>query len=177
MGIKTLTQNSYFKFQSKYKWRHTKSYISCRCSSGNRQTVFPSHMGEHVLLITAYSRLYFHRGEYLWLQPKECSCEQRVHDSRRLSDSRQFFALFLNCGCRISHITERTQGGRRLVTMNNVETWADSGPESGTTPEKAEKNFPNVKADHSFAMLVLFLYYCKVVEADACLLLGRVIFN
>lgn len=119
------------------------SYISCRCLSGNIQKkVFPSHMGEHVLLIKALLQTLLSLGRVFM------TSAQRMQLRTKSSWLKEAFwlaavlcSVFEPQFCRISHIVERTQGRRRLVTMNNVETWASGTHESGTAPEGAEKTF------------------------------------
>lgn len=94
---------------------------------GNSLSITPGRTcfaHKSLVLSLQYHRLYFHCGEYLWLQPKACSREQGGHDSRRLCDSQQ--ALLSGT---ISHITVGTQNGRRSETMNNVGTWTNNTPE------------------------------------------------
>lgn len=118
------------------------SYISCRCLSGNTHTkkVFPSHMGEHVLLIKALLQTLLSLGRVFM------TSAQRMQLRTKSSWLKETFwlaavlcSVFEPQFCRISHIVERAQGRRRLVTMNNVETWASGTHKSGTTPEGAGK--------------------------------------
>lgn len=132
------------EFQYDHKVAHQKLFSSVTsaadvCQAPNTSSSFHHKICfAHKALFWACSTTDFHQGGHLWLQLKECSCEQGVLDSRRLCDSEQssLCSYITVAGFLISlyeRKAEAIQGQR-----NNVETWAISIPER-TSPESTVK--------------------------------------